>query len=111
MDSTGLSSTPRIPRAWYSASISEFLAAEEELVIGSLTADSSRYSRDRRESEILIFLTPRRQDAKNGGTPDSDLPHAKDAKDGEHTRLACGFRRPAESISVPQSATAQSRLK
>jgi hypothetical protein len=52
--------------------------------------------------EILIFLTPRRQDAKNGGTPDSNLPHAKgakDAKDGEHTRLACGFRRPAESIS------------
>jgi hypothetical protein len=40
MDSIGLSSAPRIPRAWYSASITDFLTAEPEAVIGSLTTNS-----------------------------------------------------------------------
>ncbi len=40
MDSTGLGPAPRIPRAWYNASISAFLAAEPDTVIGSLTANS-----------------------------------------------------------------------
>ncbi|MHC1767695.1 MAG: DUF2075 domain-containing protein [Verrucomicrobiia bacterium] len=35
-----MSSEPRVPRAWYDAGISEFLEAEPELVIGSLTANS-----------------------------------------------------------------------
>lgn len=40
MDSTGPSSTLRIPRAWYSASLADFLTAEPEAVIGSLATNS-----------------------------------------------------------------------
>ncbi len=40
MDSLGPSCASRIPRAWFSASISEFLAATPATIIGSLTTNS-----------------------------------------------------------------------
>jgi hypothetical protein len=40
MDLPELSVAPRIPRAWYSASISEFVAADSESIVGSLTTHS-----------------------------------------------------------------------
>lgn len=59
MDSNEPSAAPRIPRAWFSASVAGFLQAEPEFIIGSLTIHSDfsvlPNQRDAWLQEVLIL--------------------------------------------------------